>query len=349
MAGSGFAVGNRRVEPGYPSLVIAEIGQAHDGSLGTAHAYIDAVAKTGVDAIKFQTHIAAAESSSSESFRVRFSSQDRTRYDYWKRMEFTEDQWRGLADHADQCGLIFLSTPFSNQAVDLLGQIGVPAWKVGSGDVNNLPLIERMAKTSKPILLSSGMSSWGDLDKAVMKIEQYGAPVAVLQCTTAYPCPAERIGLNVLEEIRDRYGCPVGLSDHSGHIYAGLAAITLGANVVETHVVFSRDCFGPDVTSSLSIPELKQLVDGIRFIESALANPVSKEAAAVELAELRRMFGKSLVLAKDLTSGHQLGEEDLVLKKPGTGIPASRLTEMIGRKLKVSLPAESFLSEEHLQ
>jgi N-acetylneuraminate synthase len=345
----GFAIGNRPVGAGHPCLVIAEIGQAHDGSLGTAHAYIDAVAKTGADVIKFQTHIAAAESTSAEPFRVKFSSQDRTRYDYWKRMEFTEEQWQGLADHANQCGLMFLSTPFSHQAVELLERIGVPAWKVGSGDVNNLSLIGRMAKTSKPILLSSGMSSWDDLDAAVMRIHEHGTAVAVLQCTTAYPCTPEKIGLNVLTEIRDRYGCPVGLSDHSGQIYAGLAATALGSNVVETHVTFSRDCFGPDVTASLTISELRQLVDGIRFIEAALAHPVSKEAVAEELSDLRHMFGKSLVLARDLAFDHQLVEEDLALKKPGTGIPASRLQEMIGRKLKVSLPADSFLSEDHLQ
>ncbi len=349
MLKGGFAVANRQVGAGQPCLVIAEIGQAHDGSLGTAHAYIEAVSKTGADAIKFQTHIASAESTSVEPFRVKFSSQDRTRYDYWKRMEFTEEQWQGLADHAHHCGLLFLSTPFSNRAVDLLERIGVPAWKVGSGDVNNLSLIGRMAKTSKPILLSSGMSSWGDLDAAVMRIQEHGTPFAVLQCTTAYPCIPEKLGLNVLTEIRGRYGCPIGLSDHSGQIYAGLAAVVLGANIIEIHTTFSRECFGPDVLASLTIADLRQLVEGIRFIETALAHPVSKESAAEELSELRHMFGKSLVLAKDLSMGHRLAEEDLALKKPGTGIPASRLTEMIGRTLKVSLPADSFLSEEHLQ
>jgi len=344
-----FPIGSRWIGSGHPCLVVAEIGQAHDGSLGTAHAYIDAVAKTGADAIKFQTHIASAESTPAEPFRIKFSSQDRTRYDYWKRMEFMPEQWHGLANHANQCGLLFLSTPFSNEAVDLLEQVGVPAWKVGSGEVNNIPLIERMARMSKPIILSSGMSSWVDLDAAVKRIGEHGTPVAVLQCTTAYPCAPEKLGLNVLADIRKRYGCPVGLSDHSGQIYAGLAATVLGANIIETHVVFSRDCFGPDVPASITIPELRQLVDGVRFIETALANPVSKEAVATELSELRLMFGKSLVAAKDLMSGHLLAEGDLALKKPGTGIPPSRLSEMIGRRLKVAVMADSLLSEDYLQ
>jgi N-acetylneuraminate synthase len=344
-----FSIGRRLIGAGHPCLVVAEIGQAHEGSLGTAHAYINAVAKTGADAVKFQTHIASAESTPAEPFRVKFSSQDRTRYDYWKRMEFTQEQWHGLAFHANQCGLLFLSTPFSNEAVNLLEQLGVPAWKIGSGEVNNIPLIECMARTAKPIVLSSGMSSWADLDEAVKRIRDHGTPVAVLQCTTAYPCVPEKLGLNVLADIRKRYGCPVGLSDHSGQIYAGLAAGALGANIIETHVVFSRDCFGPDVPASITIPELKQLVDGVRFIETALANPVSKEEVAAELSDLRCMFGKSLVAAKDLMSGHLLTEKDLVLKKPGTGIPASRLSEMVGRKLKVAVVADCLLSEDHLQ
>ena len=349
MSSSEFPMGDRLVGTGHPCLVVAEIAQAHDGSLGTAHAYIEAVAKTGADVIKFQTHIAAAESTPDEPFRIKFSPQDRTRYDYWKRMEFSEDQWRGLAEHAADRGLIFLSTPFSLEAVALLDRIGVPAWKVGSGEVTNYPLIDRMARTKKPILLSSGMSSWAELDAAVKRATAEDVPIAVLQCTTAYPCPTERIGLNLLAELRQRYGCPVGLSDHSGQIYAALAAATLGANVIEVHVVFSRDCFGPDVTASITMAELKQLVDGVRFIEQAVANPVSKDAVASELSTVRNIFGKSLVAARDLAPGHLLTAADIACKKPGTGIPAFRLPEVLGRRLRVSVPADSLLSDEHLQ
>jgi len=141
-------------------LVIAEIAQAHDGSLGAAHAYIDAVARTGADAIKFQTHIAQAESLPTEPWRVRFSLQDASRYDYWRRMEFTEEQWVGLALHAQERGLTFLSSPFSFRAAALLAKIGVPAWKVGAGEITNIPFLEMLARTGKPVLLSSGFASW---------------------------------------------------------------------------------------------------------------------------------------------------------------------------------------------
>ena len=163
-----------------PCLVIGEIAQTHDGSLGTAHAYIDAIANAGADAVKFQTHIAAAESTPGEPWRVKFSRQDATRFDYWKRMEFTEAQWHGLAEHAAERGLIFLSSAFSFEAVDLLERVGVPAWKVGAGETSNLPLLEKMARTGKPVILSSGMSDWAELDAAVNCVREHGAPVAVL-------------------------------------------------------------------------------------------------------------------------------------------------------------------------
>lgn len=327
-------------------LIIGEIAQTHDGSLGTAHAYIDAVANAGADAIKFQTHIAAAESTPGEPWRVKFSRQDATRFAYWQRMEFSEEQWHGLAAHARERGLLFLSSAFSPEAVDLLERVGVPGWKVGAGEVSNLPLLEKMARTGKPVILSSGMSDWAELDAAVHCVREHSAAVAVLQCTTAYPCPPEKLGLNVLAELRARYACPIGLSDHSGVIYAGLAAATLGAKLLEVHVAFSRECFGPDVIASLTTPELKQLVEGVRFIETALAAPVDKQAMADSLRELKQVFGKSIVAARDLPAGHCVTLADLAFKKPGTGIPAARYQELLARTLARAVVADAQLTEE---
>lgn len=336
-------------ETASPCLVIAEVGQNHDGSLGAAHAYIDAVALTAADAVKFQTHIADAESSPSEPWRVKFSRQDATRYDYWKRMEFTEEQWEGLARHAREKGLFFLSSPFSFEAVDMLERIGVPAWKVGAGEVGNLPMIERMAATGKPVLLSTGMSSWEEIDAAVETVRRHASPVAVLQCTSQYPCPPEKLGLNVIGEIHRRYECPAGLSDHSGAIHAGLAAAALGASLIEVHVTFSRECFGPDVPASLTTTDLGRLVEGVRFIEKALGNPVDKDAAARQFGEMRSIFGKSVVVVRDLPAGWRLLESDLGLRKPGLGIPAARLHQTVSRRLKRAVSANSFLAEEDLE
>lgn len=323
--------------------IIAEIGQAHDGSLGTAHAYIDAVAKTGADAIKFQTHIADAESTKHEQFRLKVFPQDETRYDYWKRMEFTPEQWQGLAEHAKSVGLDFLSTPFSTRAVDLLQSLDVPAFKVGSGDTNNSELIDALIKTGKPILLSSGMSSFDELDEVISTIKKAGSPLAVFQCTTSYPCAPEEIGYNVIRELNERYNCAVGLSDHSGFIYPSLAAVTLGAKLIEVHTVFSKDCFGPDTSSSLTLSELKNLTDGVRFIERGLQANVDKSIAASRRSDTKRLFSRSAFYTRELPAGTILEKSDFAMKKPGGGLEYKEALSLIGKTLTLDKSFDDFV------
>jgi N,N'-diacetyllegionaminate synthase len=329
-------------------LIIGEVAQAHDGSLGMAHAFVDAIANAGANAVKFQTHIATAESTPDEPWRVKFSPQDAGRYDYWKRMEFTEEQWHGLKRHADERGLLFLSSPFSMQAVELLSRTGVAAWKVASGEVSNFPMLERMAATGLPVFLSTGMSSLEEIDRAVELVRKRQLPLTVLQCTSAYPCPPEKVGLNLIPFYRERYGCDVGLSDHSGTIYPGLAAVTLGIEVLEVHVTLSREMFGPDVATSITTAELRTLVDGVRFVEKMEANPLDKDALSNELGPLRTLFTKSIVVLQDLPAGTQLRESYLAFKKPGTGIPAARMKEVVNRVLRRDVRANRPLSEEDL-
>jgi N-acetylneuraminate synthase len=333
------------LEPGR-CLIIGEVAQAHDGSLGAAHAFIDAIARAGADAVKFQTHIASAESTPAEPWRVKFSRQDVTRYDYWRRMEFTEEQWHGLKQHADEKGLLFMSSPFSVEAVELLKRVGVPAWKIASGEISNDAMLAAMAGTRLPVLLSSGMSSWQELDEAIARVRSHSLPFGVLQCTTAYPCPPEKIGLNLLEELRKRYGCPVGLSDHSGTIYPGLAATALGAEILEVHVTLSREMFGPDVPASVTTAELQQLVEGIRFIEKMRASPVDKDAMAEQSAPLRRLFTKSIVAARALTAGTVLSPEHLALKKPGSGMPPQEMNLLLGKKLLCDVAGDEMLQPD---
>ena len=334
--------------PSERCMIVAEVAQSHEGSLGMAHAFIDAIADAGADAVKFQTHIASAESTRHEPWRIKFSQQDETRYDYWKRMEFSEAQWQGLRSHALKVGLQFLSTPFSVEAFQMLSRVGVAAWKVASGETANTPMLDLMLQTELPIILSTGMSSLGEIDNAVKQVKEKGAPLAVLQCTTAYPCPPEKVGLNLIPEFRERYDCFVGLSDHSGVIYPGLAAATLGIEILEVHVALSREMFGPDVAASITSEELRQLVDGVRFIERMKKNPVDKNASSQELFELRRTFTKSVVARIDLQAGTVLQAEHLAIKKPGTGIPADRLPELIGRRLKRQIAKDEILSEDKL-
>ncbi len=330
-------------------LIIGEVAQAHDGSLGMAHAYIDAVADTGADAIKFQTHIASAESTPEEPWRVKFSPQDKTRYEYWKRMEFTEEQWQGLKNHADQRGLLFISSAFSVEALNLLQRLGVMVWKIASGEVTSKQLLDAMISLQQPILVSTGMSSLEEIDQIVEKIKSTSTPMAVLQCTSMYPTPPEKLGLNMINVYKERYGCAVGLSDHSGTIFASLAAAALGIDVLEIHVTFNRKMFGPDVVASVTIEELAQVVQGVRYIEKALANPVDKVALAAELQPMRNLFNKSIVAREPLMAGTILSESMLALKKPGTGIPAARLSEVIGRRLRTNVNQDQLLREEDLE
>jgi len=329
-------------------LLVGEVAQAHDGSLGLAHAFIDAIANAGADGVKFQTHIAAAESTPTEPWRVHFSPQDATRYDYWRRMEFTEEQWRGLKKHSDERGLKFLSSPFSIEAVELLTRVGVAAWKIASGEMTNTPMFERMLATNLPMILSSGMSSLSEIDTAVERVKANRLPLTVLQCTSLYPCPPEKIGLNLIPFFRERYDCDVGLSDHSGTIFPGLAAATLGIEYLEVHVTLSREMFGPDVPASITSAALRQLVEGIRFIERMNAHPLEKDALIPHMKALRDLFTKSIVARFDLPAGTVLRKEHLTVKKPGTGIPASRLEQVIGSTLRHYVAADQLLQQSDL-
>ncbi len=331
------------------TFVVAEIAQAHDGSLGILHSLVDAVAATGVDAIKFQVHLADAESSSLEPFRVHFSSIDATRYDYWKRMELPLAEWLRLKERCEALGVEFLATPFSNAAVNLLEELGVNRYKVGSGDIANPLLLERLARIGKEVILSTGLGSVGDLDAATAILKARNTPYAVLQCTTLYPTAAEDIGLVWLDRLRKRYGCPVGLSDHSGTIYAGLGAVALGAVVIEAHVTFDRRMFGPDAGASLTIDEFSKMVEGIRFLEKARC-PGSEKRLDESIIELRRMFGKSLAVNRDLREGHVLAFEDLEGKKPAdAGVGVGRMDTVIGRMLVRSKRRWDFLQEDDLK
>lgn len=330
--------------------LIAEIAQAHDGSLGILHSYIDALAGAGVDVVKFQTHIAEAESSAHEPFRVNFSFEDATRYDYWERMGFAEEHWRGIKAHCDKAGVEFMSSCFSQAAVDMMERVGMARYKVGSGEVTNFLLLEKIARTGKPVILSSGMSSWKELDEAVAFVESFGNDLTVLQCTTAYPTPPERVGLNIMAELRARYQkVRVGLSEHTAKISTGIAAAALGAEVLEFHAVFDRRMFGPDAASSLTIDEISQLAAAVKNVQIMLAHPVDKTTNK-QYEGLKAIFEKSLAVSRALPAEHLLTFDDLEAKKPaGHGIPARNFRKIIGTRLAKPLERYAFLTEECLK
>lgn len=334
----------------HKTYLIAEVGQAHEGSLGILHSYIDAIAETGVDAIKFQVHIAEAESSKEEPFRIPFSYEDASRFDYWKRMSFTREQWSEIKAHCEQVGLDFIASAFSIAAVELLESIGTEQYKIGSGEITNLLLLHKVGQIGKPIILSSGMSSFNELDRAVKYLNQFGNELSILQCTTSYPTPPEKIGFNVIKELKSYFpNLSVGLSEHTAHIETGIAAVALGAELLEFHVVFDRRMFGPDSSSSLEINEVRELVRAVRFIEKGLNHPIDKNDLT-PYRELKSMFEKSLAVRQNLIAGHRIRIEDLEAKKPaGMGIPSAEFESIIGQSLVQNKSANEFLQYKDLK
>jgi N,N'-diacetyllegionaminate synthase len=323
-------------------LIIAEAGMNHDGSLGNAIRLAEVAAEAGADAVKFQLHDAAAETTRDAPSPPYFRHE--TRWEYFERTAFTDAQWRTLKAACDAAGIEFLCSAFSLEALGRLEELGAARHKIPSGEVTNLELVRAAAGTGKPVLLSSGMSSWAELDAAV---EAAGPRVTVLQCTSAYPTPPERVGLNLLEELRVRYGRPVGLSDHSVGPYAAFAAAALGAEVVEKHVTLSRELYGPDAALALEPAELEELVEGIREIETMLASRVDKDDLE-PFGELKAVFEKSVVAAADIPAGAVIERAMLAAKKPGTGIPARRLDEVVGRRARTDIKADTVLTEDAL-
>ena len=320
--------------------LIAEVGSVHDGSFGNARKLITLAAECGADAVKFQTHIAEAETLADAPSPSFFS--DERRYEYFKRTAFSLEQWKILAADCVAHGVSFLSSPFSLEAVDLLEAVGVGAYKIPSGEVTNLPLLTKIAATRKPVYLSSGMSNWTELDQAIESLRR-GGPITVLQCSSAYPCPPERVGLNLIPEMAARWGLAVGFSDHTDGPAAGIAAVALGATVVEKHITFSRRMYGSDAATATEPNDFAAFARALKEVARMRANPVDKDDLT-SYRDMKRVFEKSIVAARDLPAGKVLAEMDLAYKKPGDGIPAREWRAYLGRRLVRALRANEKLA-----
>lgn len=330
--------------PNRSTSIIAEIGSVHDGSFGNAVKLIEAAAACGADTVKFQTHIAEAETLRNAPQPPYFKGEPR--FDYFRRTGFSTQQWRALKSACGASKVRFLSSPFSLEAVDLLEEVGVDLYKIPSGEVTNTPLLEKIAQTQKPVLLSSGMSSWAELDKAVDALRA-GGPLTIMQCTSAYPCPPEQVGLNVLAEMRTRYDLPVGFSDHTNGSAAAFAAAALGATVIEKHFTFSRLMYGSDAANGMEPGDFKAFCAGLHEIWCMRDAPVDKDNVG-PYAEMKRIFEKSVVAARDIPAGTVLTREMLAFKKPGDGISAARYKEVLGKTLRQSVTADTQFLEAML-
>jgi len=335
--------------PHPPVHIIAEVGAVHDGSFGNAQKLVELAASVGADSVKFQTHLAEHETLRDAPSPSYFIGE--SRFNYYRRTAFSPDQWGHLKQHAEELGIGFLASPFSVAAVELLESIGMDRYKIPSGEVTNLPLLERVKQTGKPVLLSSGMSNWDELDAAVKVFSDAdgrpGAGLTVMQCTSSYPCPPQHVGLNVMRQMAERYGTPVGLSDHTLDGYSSYAAVTLGASVIEKHLTFSRAMYGSDARHALEPAGFARLVEGIRSIETMLASEVDKDDTA-PYKEMKAVFQKSVAARTQIHAGTTITRAMLDVLKPGTGIPAKEIDRIVGRKAVRTIDAHTLLSEDDL-
>lgn len=337
---------NKKIGEGQPCFVIAEIGMNHDGSFGQAKALIRSAGQAGADAVKFQTHIASEETLKEAPAPRYFTNEPR--FEYFERTAFSVAQLIDLKQHAESSGMIFISSPFSIAAVDMLEKVGINAYKIPSGEVTNIPYLEHVAGTGKPIIISSGMSSLHEIERAVAELRKRNDDIILMQCTSKYPCPYDEVGLNLIQLFKSRFDLQVGLSDHTLTIYTSFAAVVLGASVIERHFTISKEMYGPDAKFSLQPDEFRSMVDGIRIIETALANPVDKNNID-NFIQMRETFQKSIVSITDIPNGTVIRPEMISVKKPGTGLEPEYIKEIVGKITMRHIPKDSLIKKEDIR
>ena len=338
-----ISIAGRTIGPGRPCFVIAEAGINHNGDRALAMELVHAAADAGADAIKFQTHFPEHEMLRGGATAAYVGE---SLFDLLTRTALSRDDHAVLRDEAARRGIIFLSTPFSREAADFLETIGVPAFKTGSGELTNVPMQQHIARKGKPMIISTGMSTPEEIERTVSVVREAGAPFALMHCTSTYPTPFEHVQLDCIPALQHRYGVPVGFSDHTLGNYMAFAAVALGANLFEKHFTTSRSLPGPDQSGSMEPAELADLVRGIRAIERARGAVKTIQPGE---QDVRNMAHHSIVSLRDIPAGATIGAADVWPKRPGTGIPAPQLTEVIGRTAARAIPADRLVQWTDLE
>src|SRR5215207_4857869 len=341
-------VGNKLIGPGQPVFVIAEAGVNHNGDLKLARALIDVAVEARADAVKFQTfradRLATPEAPKAE-YQLQTTGDAESQLEMLRRLELSAEAHRELQSYCEERGIVFLSTPFDEEAVDFLDELGVPAFKISSGDLTNSPLLEHVAGKGKPVILSTGMSELSELIEAVSVLNTAGCETPILlHCVSNYPADPAEANLRAMQTMRSAFDVPVGFSDHTEGMDISLAAVALGACVIEKHFTLDRSLPGPDHRASLEPAELRQLVQSIRRIETALGDGRKIPAASeIETAKVAR---RSLIAACDIAAGATLERAMVVLRRPGTGLPPSALLSLLGRKTSHPIAAGTLLESD---
>ena len=338
-------IGNHLVGDGQPPMIVAEVGINHNGDVNLAKLMVKTAKAAGAHCIKFQTHITAKEMIPTTMTPGRISAEPL--WNIIQRCELTEDDEREVKWLCDEAGILFLSTPFSREAADRLEALGVPAYKIGSGEITNLPLITHVAKKGKPMIVSTGMTEMAEIAETVELIQSYGVPLILLQCTSTYPTAYKDVKLGAIPLLQQRFGVPVGLSDHSMGIYTALGAVAKGACMLEKHFTISRSWPGPDQGLSIEPQELRDLVQGAEAIYQALG----ADKAIIEQERPVIGFARaSVVVVKPIKAGERLTEDNIWVKRPADGeIPAKDFQKVVGKVAKVAMAPDHQLKLSDIQ
>ena len=346
-----LTIGKKELGSQHPCFIIAEAGVNHNGDTALAKKLIDAAIEAGADAVKFQTFKAekiVTPTAEKADYQKHTTGAGESQYEMIKKLELSETDFRNLSDYAKEAGIIFLSTPFDEESVDLLDQIGVPAFKVPSGEITNFPLLKKIAQKSKPIILSTGMATLGEVEEALNYLKKHGAEeIVLLHCTTSYPAPVASVNLRVMETLRYAFQVPVGYSDHTEGITIPIAAATMGACVIEKHFTLDRTLPGPDHQASLEPRELTAMVKAVRDVELARGNGI--KGPTEEEEAIKRVARRSIVAKRDIHMGDVLTEDDLATKRPGIGIEPRYLDSVVRMKARVPIRRDQVIQWDMIE
>jgi len=337
---------NFMIGPGNPCFIIAEAGVNHNGDMGLAHKLIDAAAKAGADAVKFQSFVTedvVTPEAQKARYQVETTGQNGGQFAMLKKLELSKDQQKELKTHCDEAGILYLCTPYEEKSADLLEAIDVAAYKIASTDTTNIPFLRYLAGKGIPVMLSTGMSSLGEVEEAVNELKLHGlnGEIIILQCTSEYPAPVNEINLRAMKTMELAFGCPVGFSDHTPGIGTSPWAVAAGACVVEKHFTLNRNMEGPDHRASIEPDELKELVRTIRDVETAMGDGIKRPMPS-ELPNKTRMQ-KSLVATRLIPAGETIQKADLTCKRPGSGLPPKWFDRVVGSKAAKEIQKEETL------
>jgi len=345
-----ISVAGRIIGPGQPCFIIAEAGVNHNGDLDLARQLIRVAAEAGADAVKFQTFRADAlvtADAPKADYQTRLTDSGESQYDMLRRLELSADAHRELMAYCRDHNVLFMSTPFDESGADFLAELGVTVFKIPSGEIINLPFLSHVARLGKPMIVSTGMSRLGEVETAVETIRQAGnAAMVLLHCVSNYPADPADTNLRAMHTLATAFGLPVGYSDHTLGIEVALAAVALGACVIEKHFTLDRTMPGPDHQASLEPSELAAMIRGIRTVEAALGSGYKVPAASEQnTAQVAR---RSLVAAQDIPAGTVLTESMIAIKRPGTGLPPAMRPYLVGRRARADIPAGSLITLDRL-